>query len=88
MVRHLNNVDGPKKQGAGGPPLLLPHWPVDWLDALRGAPHYAPPVQRPGGFLLLLAFLRWRQPEARMLGRRQPCCGIEADRDPEPGRRR
>lgn len=48
--------------------LLLPHWPVDWLEALRTAPHYSAPVQRFGGFLLLVAFLRWRQPEARMLG--------------------
>jgi hypothetical protein len=48
--------------------LLLPTWPSDWFTALRGAPHYTAPMLRPGGFLLLLAFLRWRQPEARMLG--------------------
>lgn len=48
--------------------LLLPRWPVDWLDAMRGAPQYRAPLLRPGGFLLLLAFLRWRRPEARMLG--------------------
>jgi hypothetical protein len=48
--------------------ILLPHWPADWLHALRDTPHYKAPVQRVGGFLLLLSFLRWRQPEARMLG--------------------
>jgi hypothetical protein len=48
--------------------LVLPGWPVDWLAAIRDAPHYHAPVQRLGGFLLLLAFLRWRQPEARLLG--------------------
>lgn len=48
--------------------VLLPHWPLDWIKALRGAPHYSAPVQRFGGFLLLLAFFRWRRPEARMLG--------------------
>jgi hypothetical protein len=48
--------------------IALPHWPIAWLDALRDTPQYRAPVLRPGGFLLLLAFLRWRQPEARMLG--------------------
>ena len=48
--------------------LLLPTWPISWLHALQDTPHYQAPVMRPGGFLLLLAFLRWRQPEARLLG--------------------
>lgn len=47
--------------------ILLPHWPADWLAAVRDTPHYKAPVQRVGGVLLLLAFLRWRRPEARML---------------------
>lgn len=47
--------------------VVLPSWPVDWLLALRQTNH-VPPVFRPGGFLLLLAFLRWRTPEGRMLG--------------------
>ena len=47
---------------------LLPHWPADWIASIRTTPQYLAPVQRPGGFLLLLAFLRWRRPEARMLG--------------------
>lgn len=48
--------------------LLVPHWPGEWLNVLPGTPHYTAPVLRPGGFLLLLAWLRWRQPEARLLG--------------------
>src|SRR6185369_10877575 len=48
--------------------ILVPHWPLDWLASVRGAPQYLPPIARPFGFLLLLGFLRWRQPEGRMLG--------------------
>ena len=47
---------------------LRPSWPADWITAVRSTPQYLAPVQRPGGILLLLAFLRWRRPEARMLG--------------------
>lgn len=48
--------------------LLLPHWPADWFQVLREVPQYTAPVQRFGGPILLLAFLRWRRPEARLLG--------------------
>jgi hypothetical protein len=48
--------------------IVLPHWPADWLDTVRGTAHYKAPIQRVGGFLLLLAWLQWRRPEARMLG--------------------
>jgi hypothetical protein len=47
---------------------LRPSWPADWIHAIRSTPQYLAPIQRPGGILLLLAFLRWRRPEARMLG--------------------
>jgi hypothetical protein len=47
---------------------LMPHWPADWISAVQSTPQYLAPVQRPGGALLLLAFLRWRRPEARLLG--------------------
>lgn len=47
--------------------ILLPHWPMDWLHALRYVPHHRPPVMRPFGFILLLALLRWRTPEGRLL---------------------
>jgi hypothetical protein len=48
--------------------IVVPGWIGEWLEVIRGTPHYLAPVQRPWGFLLLLAFLRWRRPEARMLG--------------------
>lgn len=48
--------------------ILLPHWPAEWLNEVRGTLHYKAPVQRPGGFLLLLAWLAWRRPEGRLLG--------------------
>jgi hypothetical protein len=48
--------------------ILVPNWPADWLNAVRHTPQYKAPVQRLGGALLLLSFLRWRRPEARMLG--------------------
>jgi hypothetical protein len=48
---------------------LLPNWPAEWLriqtDYRMG--HYTPPALRPGGVLLLLALLRWRRPEARLV---------------------
>jgi choline dehydrogenase-like flavoprotein len=47
--------------------VLRPAWVGDWLAAIRGQPHFRPYVLRPGGFLLLLALLRWRRPEARWL---------------------
>jgi hypothetical protein len=48
--------------------ILVPGWPASWLHALHSGPHLIPPVRRPGGFLLLTAFLRWRRPEGRYLG--------------------
>jgi hypothetical protein len=48
--------------------LVIPTWPADWLKALQATTHYLAPIQRPGGFVLLLAWLRWREPEARLLG--------------------
>jgi hypothetical protein len=48
--------------------LVVPSWPMDWwmawpLDSSR----WAPPVLRPFGFILLLAALRWRSPEGRLI---------------------
>jgi hypothetical protein len=48
--------------------VLLPHWPADWLTEVRNSLQYKAPIQRPAGFLLLVAWLGWRRPEARMLG--------------------
>src|SRR5512143_1398998 len=46
--------------------LAWPHWLDGWLAAAHRAPHRAA-VLRPGGLLLLLALLRWRLPEGRLL---------------------
>jgi hypothetical protein len=54
---------------------LEPAWPMFWLRQLfamkGGDTHmvlgHLSPIMVPGGILLLLALLRWRRPEARML---------------------
>lgn len=48
--------------------LILPSWPWDWWGALQqDNADLVPPVLRPFGLLLLLAALRWRSPEGRLL---------------------
>jgi hypothetical protein len=57
----------------GGVGLVLvalavdPDWPLRWGEQVREAPHFTPLLLRPGGFLMLLGLLRWRDPDARML---------------------
>jgi hypothetical protein len=51
--------------------IVMPTWLMEWRKSL-GSPVHAPPLLRPGGALLLLALLRWRRPEARMLA--ALCC--------------
>ena len=54
---------------------LLPTWPMFWirqLFAMKGGDTHVvlghlSPIMVPGGALLVLALLRWRRPEARML---------------------
>jgi len=46
---------------------LQPGWLIEWLHALRGAGHVRTPLLTLGGPLLLLALLRWRRPDARIL---------------------
>ena len=46
---------------------LQPNWVVDWVAAMSSINAYHPYVLRPGGVVLLLAALRWRRPEARVL---------------------
>jgi hypothetical protein len=46
---------------------LLPSWPGEWIAAVRAASHLTAPVVSTGGFLVLLAALRWRRPEARLI---------------------
>ena len=48
--------------------LVLPSWPRDWWMALlQDNTDLVPPVLRPFGLVLLLAALRWRSPEGRLL---------------------
>jgi hypothetical protein len=47
--------------------VVQPGWPLEWLAAVRRDPFSRPPIGRPLGFLLALAVLRWRRPEARLL---------------------
>jgi hypothetical protein len=47
--------------------FLVPSWLGDWLGGVRGMSYYAAPVRVPGGWILLLALLRWRDPDARLL---------------------
>lgn len=51
--------------------IIMPSWLTEWREVL-GSPVHAPPLLRPGGFLLLAALLRWRRPEARLLA--ALCC--------------
>jgi len=52
----------------GGLSLLVwPGWPAAWLPGLDDGVHRIP-IAQPGGILLLLVLLRWRRPEARLLG--------------------
>ena len=47
--------------------LYLPSWFGDWLAAVRAAPHIRPLALSWLGSPLLLAALRWRRPEGRVL---------------------
>lgn len=46
---------------------VWPGWPLAWRRVLAHPNHIAP-ILRPGGFLILLALLRWRDPACRVLG--------------------
>jgi len=46
--------------------VLIPSWPQEWIRAVQ-ATELRPAVAWPGGVLVLLALVRWRQPEARLL---------------------
>jgi hypothetical protein len=45
---------------------VSPTWPARWAESFRVLVHVSP-IRRPGGIILLLALLRWRRPEARLL---------------------
>lgn len=50
---------------------MRPHWPIEWLEAVRAHTaaegNYTSPISMIGGPLVLVAVLRWRRPEARLL---------------------
>ncbi len=46
---------------------LRPDWFSSWRAAIADSPHVVAPILMPGGFLILLAFLRWRREDARLL---------------------
>jgi SAM-dependent methyltransferase len=48
--------------------VVFPGWVAEWRAALGTRHHLIPLFLRPGGWLLLLAWLRWRHPEGRLLG--------------------
>jgi hypothetical protein len=47
--------------------LIYPKWPIDWYRTTRTVQHLVSIITRPGGFLVLFALLRWREPAARLL---------------------
>lgn len=47
--------------------ILRPSWIGEWRVAIAASPHIVAPIFLPGGFLLLLAALRYRRADARLL---------------------
>src|SRR5690606_18650319 len=47
--------------------LARPDWVLEWIASLRTKEFVSAPITNPGGPLVLLALLRWRRPEARVL---------------------
>jgi hypothetical protein len=47
--------------------LVFPTWPLYWLRAVRSVTTMHAPILLPGGVFVLLALLRWRRPEARLI---------------------
>ena len=47
--------------------VVRPTWPLDWLHAVRGLIGHPAPIATLAGAPVLLALLRWRRPEARLL---------------------
>jgi hypothetical protein len=46
---------------------VVPRWPIDWLFLTGYVTAHHAPITRPWGWLPLLALLRWRRPEARLV---------------------
>jgi hypothetical protein len=50
-----------------GTVAISPGWPAEWLALVRTSPTHSAPISTGVGALALLALLRWRRPEARLL---------------------
>jgi hypothetical protein len=50
-----------------GTTIIAPKWPVEWLALVHTSTRHSPPVTVGVGGVALLAALRWRRPEARLL---------------------
>jgi len=48
--------------------LVSPEWPSSWLSVLRKTTMHHAPIMVGFGAATIVAFLRWRRPEARLLG--------------------
>ena len=46
---------------------VLPSWPIDWYHNIQSRPEKFSPIRTALGPVLLLAALRWKRPEARLL---------------------
>jgi hypothetical protein len=47
--------------------LVQPLWMIDWRATIASAPHVVAPITRLGGPLVLLALLKWKRADARLL---------------------
>jgi hypothetical protein len=47
--------------------IIWPGWVADWRATFASAPHIVAPVMRFGGPLVLLALLKWKRADARLL---------------------
>jgi hypothetical protein len=47
--------------------LVRPGWPLEWMHTFSAGTHIHGPITAAGGPLVLLALMRWRRPEARLL---------------------
>ena len=47
--------------------LIWPGWVANWLATFASAPHVVPPITRWAGPLVLLALLKWKRADARLL---------------------
>ena len=46
---------------------IRPTWVSEWLATVRASHEFTPLVLRPGGVVLLLALVKWKRPEARLI---------------------